>query len=259
LLFTSISLLAEKLFFKEIIMNRVLCLFTAMAFIAILSSCSSDNSTTDSTPSPHASFTMTGTRVTPALISFVNTSQNADHYQWDFGDGRSSIQASPEMTFDTHGDFEITLIAFPSSLSRSDTARQVLSITPSRVFLDSLRVEQIPFVDGNGAGWDLTTGPDLIFELSNGAGVLISSSSHDDLSPSSLPVGWYFSPEYQIQEWGTNYDIDLYDYDAGSANDFIGGFRFTINGLISSYGYASSVVFRNSQQTIRIALALRWQ
>lgn len=44
-------------------------------------------------------------------IQFVNTSQNANTYHWDFGDGQTSIVTNPVNIYDEPGDYLITLIA----------------------------------------------------------------------------------------------------------------------------------------------------
>jgi PKD repeat protein len=241
-------------------MKHVILLILLTAVLAFVFGCGSDdNTSTQPTPGPNASFTVSGATVTPATISFTNTSENADHYQWDFGDGRTSVQASPTMAFDAHGQYTITLIATQSSSSRSDTSRQTISITPGMAFLDSARVEQIPFTDQFGAGWDLTTGPDLFFDLIQGSTTIRTSSTITDLTPQQLPVTWYFTPEYRMMDWATSYNVNLYDYDAASANDFIVSVSFSVNGVISQSGYQNSITLRNASQTIRVALVVRWQ
>lgn len=58
---------------------------------------------------PVASFdtVSAGTRA----YSFSNTSQNAEHYAWDFGDGTSDYTSAPTHTFAADGIYKVTLIA----------------------------------------------------------------------------------------------------------------------------------------------------
>ncbi len=47
----------------------------------------------------------------PLEVSFENTSSNALFYEWDFGDGNTSIQTSPTHTFEEAGTYQVTLLA----------------------------------------------------------------------------------------------------------------------------------------------------
>ena len=56
--------------------------------------------------------------------SFSNTSTGATSYEWDFGDGNMSMEESPTHTYDTPGEYTITLTAYndvglSTSLSKS--------------------------------------------------------------------------------------------------------------------------------------------
>lgn len=64
-------------------------------------------------PKPGAAFTpsKTSSCLTPAVISFTNKTPNGVSYQWDFGDGNTSTQASPSNTFNTAGTYAVKLVA----------------------------------------------------------------------------------------------------------------------------------------------------
>ena len=47
----------------------------------------------------------------PATVNFSNLSSNAGSYVWDFGDGDTSHAASPVHTYNTYGNFTVSLIA----------------------------------------------------------------------------------------------------------------------------------------------------
>ena len=53
-------------------------------------------------------------------IQFTNTSENANHYQWDFGDGNTSFEDSPSNVYEEDGRFDVKLIAIGEE--DSDTA-----------------------------------------------------------------------------------------------------------------------------------------
>jgi len=45
------------------------------------------------------------------VVTFTNTSTNATSYEWDFGDGTTSTEASPTHTYQDGGEYEVTLTA----------------------------------------------------------------------------------------------------------------------------------------------------
>ena len=72
----------------------------------------------------------------PLAVTFSNSSSNASHYEWDFGDGASSFVTSPVHTYTTSGIYTVTLQAGDGVLT--DTLIQTNHITvttpPSAAF-----------------------------------------------------------------------------------------------------------------------------
>jgi len=69
---------------------------------------------------PIAGFNVSATQVEIGeTVYFTNTSQNADSYYWDFGDGSSSTDANPTHAFSTEGLFAVELTA--SNPAEGDT------------------------------------------------------------------------------------------------------------------------------------------
>lgn len=58
---------------------------------------------------------MTGERV-----QFINFSENATYYQWDFGDGESSIRENPTHAYKAPGEYTVSLVSI--GLGDADTA-----------------------------------------------------------------------------------------------------------------------------------------
>ena len=59
-------------------------------------------------------------------VFFINQSQGATSYLWDFGDGIYSVQRDPIHAYQQYGDYEVIMIA--SNSNSSDTAAQLVSI-----------------------------------------------------------------------------------------------------------------------------------
>jgi len=48
---------------------------------------------------------------TPGKVTFINTSQNAETYEWNFGDGTNSTVKDPVKTYTATGEYLVTLTA----------------------------------------------------------------------------------------------------------------------------------------------------
>ncbi len=48
----------------------------------------------------------------PAKVSFENDSENAEAYRWDFGDGNTSSEESPQHMFLLSGQYDVSLTAY---------------------------------------------------------------------------------------------------------------------------------------------------
>jgi PKD repeat protein len=87
-------------------MNRfkflaILIIIAVLAF----SSCTEKEDPSDYyVNTPIAGFTWTGNnRPAPVTIQFVNLSENANQFEWDFGDGQKSTENEPEHTYHNGG------------------------------------------------------------------------------------------------------------------------------------------------------------
>lgn len=63
---------------------------------------------------------------TSQTIRFLNTSINADHYLWNFGDGNTSEEANPVHTYTSTGTFDINLRIF-----NNDACSQTIAVVHS--------------------------------------------------------------------------------------------------------------------------------
>jgi uncharacterized membrane protein len=61
--------------------------------------------------SPETNFEYVVDAENPKLVSFLNRSEFGVAYQWNFGDGKTSSEASPKHTYETDGAYTVTLKA----------------------------------------------------------------------------------------------------------------------------------------------------
>lgn len=79
-------------------------------------------------PAPRAAFSVdTDSPEVGMSVYFNNNSKNADHYEWDFGDGFVSYEVNPVHTFTGSGSFDVTLKATSHS-GYSDEAVLTLNV-----------------------------------------------------------------------------------------------------------------------------------
>ncbi len=248
---------------------RFLCPFLALTTLTLIGCSKDDSNPAAPVPDPVADFTMSGGTVTPATITFNNTSTNADTYQWDFGDGRTSILESPQMVFNTHGTFTVVLVAKKTSTLKTDTTGVRLTITPGMVFLDSVVVESIPWVNDQGAGWDEDgTGPDIFPAFVDSNLTILADDDNEvilNAAPADLPQVWSVEPEERITDWGMEYGLILFDVDLPQPADIMGGAAFSVNEIIRLNGYVKSKTLNGDPDITpvpdqwRVRLVLRWQ
>ncbi len=64
----------------------------------------------------------------PFTTTFINTSQNAISYRWDFGNGATSFTNSPVITYQTAGIYSVKLVALNNSGSDSIILQQYIHV-----------------------------------------------------------------------------------------------------------------------------------
>ena len=86
-------------------------------------------SKTNSNPLPVASFSWSAkNQDNPSLVSFINNSQNATSYLWEFGDGNTSTDFMPTHQYVNGATFNVKLTALGSG---QNTSVQQVNVTSS--------------------------------------------------------------------------------------------------------------------------------
>lgn len=90
----------------------------------------------DALPVPIADFTTDFAPLDSIIIpgnmgvNFINLSQNASSYLWDFGDGGGSTEENPNHVYESEGTYTVTLIAYDDNLACPDTASLTFTLLP---------------------------------------------------------------------------------------------------------------------------------
>lgn len=111
--------------------------FIITLFVIIFSigttSCSDDEPSTP--PSPVANFEFAVSIEDAGMVTFTNTSENADSFVWEFGEnGATSTDANPTYTYSSSGTYTVTLTA--TGEGGANTTDQEINVTGTAVTAD---------------------------------------------------------------------------------------------------------------------------
>ena len=144
-----------------------------------------------------------------------------------------------------------------------------LTLTPrpaNEMYIETITIDQIPFTNKDGAGWDLTTGPDVYIELHDDKGGKLFHAEGDrreDITPKRLPLEWKFKTivdlfgkkvGVRIGDFSGKHYFRIYDYDE-TGSDKIGYADFTVNELLKSNGLVKEYKIPNGNVTLRITVS----
>ncbi|UCH42738.1 MAG: PKD domain-containing protein [Dehalococcoidales bacterium] len=112
----------------------------------LLPACTGPSIETDTGPSPEASFEVnTASGQAPFNVEFFNKSKNADHFQWDFGDGTtttsSTVGEKVTHQYTKTGTYTVTLSAIKEG-DGQETSTSGLTITVNPGALDKVSIPQ---------------------------------------------------------------------------------------------------------------------
>jgi PKD repeat protein len=94
---------------------------------------------------PVSSFTSSNDGLT---VTFTNTSQNADAYLWDFGDGNTSTESNPVHTYLATGQYEVKL----SAINTCRTIKKTNTVTLTSGTLEQLGIQSAKILPNPSSG-----------------------------------------------------------------------------------------------------------
>lgn len=116
--------------------KAILSVLTVIIFPLLFQSCTEHEDIPDYyVDTPIAGFSWTGNEgPAPVTVQFVNTSENADQFAWDFGDGQTSTQHDPVHTFNNSSNepknFNVVLKATDTYSGLFQRRSRVIVIQP---------------------------------------------------------------------------------------------------------------------------------
>lgn len=119
------------------IVRTSLLLFFNLALLTLITlSCNEKEEIPDYwVNTPIASFSWTGNDYpAPVAVQFINSSENADQFEWDFDDGQTSSASDPQHTFQNNTiaplNFNVVLKATDSKSGKFQRKSRVIVIQP---------------------------------------------------------------------------------------------------------------------------------
>jgi PKD repeat protein len=103
--------------------NKIL--IACILFVTLFTGCKEDD---NAAPRPTANFDFSNCEA-PCTVNFINISQNATSYNWNFGDGTTSTEVNPKHLYENAGTYNVTLQAAGEGGSHT-REKQVVISTP---------------------------------------------------------------------------------------------------------------------------------
>jgi PKD repeat protein len=197
-------------------------------------------------------------------VIFKNLTLNASSYQWNFGDGQTSTQISPTITYEESGTYKVTLTAFTDD-NQSDSLSR--NITVGERVMTGISINSFPFINPDGNDWDDPAGqpdstklPDFILVLGpqDDPSRIIATPMLVDLAPFELPIGFNINPggdPYILtnEDWELTFiDFDGTDIENAQEGDFEIMEVITFNPVTIPTG----VVDENGQGFVQVSIGL---
>jgi hypothetical protein len=142
------------------------------------------------------------------------------------------------------------------------------SILYTRVGVTKLTILNFPSKNSSGNDWDgLTNGyyPDIYFDITKSGTntslyTLATSNRYENVTAGDLPISWSSTsgaPFFIMSDLSQAIDVDMYDFDSLSSNDYIGTTTFKFfNYTSGSNRYPASITI--TANGISVKLDLVW-
>lgn len=189
----------------------------------------------------------------PATVNFVNSSNNAGYFLWDFGDGDTSSALNPSHTYNTWGNFDVKLVADAATCGVDSLTK------PNYIHVDSL-LPCIIIIPNSGQAQTQTSCSGTLYDSGG------PSADYQDNTNSTItiaPTGAsYVTLSFTSFNFENNFDY-LFIYDGPSTTSpLIGQFSGSAlpnGGTISSSSGAITIKQTSDQGLTFDGFALNWQ
>jgi len=232
----------------------------------LLITCIPSCTKTENQKLPVADFTFSpSSGYKPFTAIFSNTSENAESFSWDFGNGDYSNERNPSTTYLNDGVYSVTLTAKNSSGTNKITKSITVKAAPVSVTFGDITILDFPETDASGNNWDSPLSgsyPDVYFKITDGnSNVLFeynSTNRKENLRKIDLP-SLFSAPAngfYTLTDLNKGFGITLYDSESIISDQFMGGVKINsaMLNLISNGNLPTSYDLSYGDYSFRIKL-----
>lgn len=143
----------------------------------------------------------------------------------------------------------LLLIVFTACDKKDDPKPDATNVT-----ITGISIVTMPLTDPDGDSWDVDGGADPFFIILNSSTTLYSHpTAYQDVVSANFPLNYTIAGGYKLPYINQAYGINLYDYDATSANDFIGQVSFNPNNYKSERPASKTYTNGNIQVTVKFS------
>ena len=165
-------------------------------------------------------------------VMFDNLTTNAASYEWDFGDGQTSTEISPTITYSESGNFTVVLTSITQDGQSLEFEKNV--DVKERVFT-GYRINLFPLTNGEEP-WDVEP---TYMDDSTFADLLVFLAPTDDSNPDFYQDGIFLDLDgtpaggagndmvFTDEDW----DFILFDYDGDTLGDIQGSDFIAMTGV----------------------------
>jgi PKD repeat protein len=186
-----------------------------------------------------------------AEVTFENCSEPVGKsYVWDFGDGGTSVAASPTHIYTTEGNYLVSLTAKAKSSINDDVTKTLIKVG-QRIYTSST-ISSLPATNPNGGAWDAGDTPDIQLRISSGTDVYTSDVAINPVLtyPFAVPA-----ISYTVVLRPAVWIVEVLDVDAGGS-EVMATFSVDLVGFLPNSG--KSIALTDSRgSTISIKYDLR--
>ena len=204
-------------------LNR-LYLFIVLC-VGILFSCEKD----DNTP-PKANFLVYDSNcIAPCEVQFFDESERAISFAWDFGNGETSSAKDDTIMYQEPGNYLVSLVVTASNGATDNVGKVITILSADTMYLLDLELHQYKTLATSWNAWDVgeTLGEDFYINIKENGNLIYTNdtSAFSNKTVADLPLT-FITNQTLIDDQGS-YEIELYDKDSLSIDDFLGSVSFT--------------------------------
>gem|GEM_PF-2616546 len=176
---------------------------------------------------PHACFSAPDTVETNETILFLNCSEYALQYEWDFGDGGTSTALNPTHSYPQEGTYQVKLTAYGVGEAQDDTIIPVVVKRPIHYYITKLVLTKFPATKPGFNPWDPITGgitkvPPDIFVRFKRQGAAQTHTTPVKQNVFSNSVTWNLNGNVELVAGVWSFEVVDDDADDGGGEELMG-------------------------------------